>query len=210
MSTTVRQRVRPVAEDASVTALELFFDLVFVYALTQVTALMANEAASGSTVSGRTVLQGLIVLALVWWCWVGYSWLGNNLQADEGLTRAGFLVVMAAMLVAALAIPDAFGAIPGEGISGAMVVAACYAVVRVAHIGLFAIGARSGADRGLLMQLARFGAVMLVSIALIVTGAALGGDAQIGFWLAAIAVDYVRDPGDWGDRLAASVRQALR
>ena len=61
MSTTARHSVRAATEDASVTPLELFFDLVFVYALTQVTALMADDP------SGEGVLHGMIVLALFWW-----------------------------------------------------------------------------------------------------------------------------------------------
>lgn len=97
----IRRRVQATTEDFSVTPLELFFDLVFVYALTQVTGLMAED------LSARGVVNGLIVLALVWWCWVGFSWLGNVIQADEGWTRAAFFAVMAAMFIAALAIPEA-------------------------------------------------------------------------------------------------------
>ena len=106
MSTTVRHSVRPATEDASVTPLELFFDLVFVYALTQVTSLMADHP------SGEGVLHGMIVLALFWWCWVAYSWLGNTVQADEGLTRATFFLVMAVMFVASLVIPESFDDLP--------------------------------------------------------------------------------------------------
>ena len=100
MSTSVRQRIQAVTEDQSVTALELFFDLVFVYALTQVTALISSH------LTGRGVLQGMLVLSLIWWCWVGYSWMGNVVQADEGFARATFIAVMAAMFIAALAIPE--------------------------------------------------------------------------------------------------------
>jgi low temperature requirement protein LtrA len=184
MSTGRRQRVQALSEDASVTPLELFFDLVFVYALTQVTALMAVS------LSGRSIVEGLIVLSLIWWCWVGFSWLGNNLQADEGLTRAAFLAVMATMFVLSLAIPSAFGETDGPGHSGAMVFAVGYAVVRIIHIGLFALAAKEGGDRGLLNQLGRFGVVMIASIVLAVVGAAFGGDTQIWLWLAAVAVDY--------------------
>jgi len=181
MSTTVRHRVRAVAEDASVTPLELFFDLVFVYALTQVTALMAEDS------SGEGVLHGMIVLALFWWCWVGYSWLGNTVQADEGVTRATFFFVMAVMFVASLAIPEAFDDLPG-GLDAPVVLAVCYALVRLAHVGLYVLAAED--DSGLVHQLALFAPVMLVSISLVLAGALVGGNGQVVLWIAALVVDY--------------------
>lgn len=184
MSTSGRQRIQAVGEEARVTPLELFFDLVFVYALTQVTALMANG------LSGRRVLEGMIVLALIWWCWVGYSWLGNVAQADEGWTRGAFIGVMATMFVAALAIPEAFDDLAG-GLSGPLVVAICYAIVRCVHLGIFAMAGRAVRDPGLIRQLVRFGVVMALSITLLVTGALIGGDAELWLWLAAVIVDYV-------------------
>ncbi len=184
MSTSVRQRIQTVTEDQSVTALELFFDLVFVYALTQVTALISSH------LTGRGVLEGMIVLTLIWWCWVGYSWIGNVVQADEGFARATFIVVMAAMFIAALAIPESFDDLPG-GLDGPLTLAVCYAVVRFVHLGLFAYAARDAGDAGLMRQLAKFGAVTLLSVVLMIVGALTGGDAQIPLWLAAVVVDYV-------------------
>ncbi len=184
MSTSGRQRIQAVGEEAKVTPLELFFDLVFVYALTQVTALMANG------LSGRRVLEGMIVLALIWWCWVGYSWLGNVAQADEGWTRGAFIGVMATMFVAALAIPEAFTDRPG-GLSAPLVVAVCYAIVRCVHLGIFALAGRAVSDPGLIHQLLRFGVVMTLSIVLLVAGALAGGDTELWLWLAAVVVDYV-------------------
>ena len=63
-------RIVTVSEEARTTPLELFFDLVFVFAFTQVTALMADDP------TGRGLVRGLLVLAVVWWCWVGFAWLG--------------------------------------------------------------------------------------------------------------------------------------
>jgi hypothetical protein len=76
-----RARIEVVGERASVTPLELFFDLVFVFALTQVTALMAQE----STVRVTAVVRGTLILTVLWWCWVGYAWLFNVIRADEGV-----------------------------------------------------------------------------------------------------------------------------
>ena len=162
--------------------------------------------------SGRSVVEGLIVLSLVWWCWVGFSWLGNNFQADEGLTRAAFLAVMATMFVLSLAIPDAFGATQGPGLSGAMAFAIGYAVVRIIHIGLFALAAKEGGDSGLLHQLGRFCVVMVASIVLAIVGAAFGGDTQLWLWLAAVSVDYfgTQAIGATGWRLRSAAHFAER
>src|SRR5215475_15388877 len=108
-----------------VTPLELFFDLVFVYAITQVTLLMSHDA----TWSG--LARGLIVLAALWWAWTGYAWLTNSLEPEEGVVRAGVFAAMAAMLVAALAVPGAFGA-------DAVVFGVAYLFVRLLHLGLYA------------------------------------------------------------------------
>jgi low temperature requirement protein LtrA len=88
--------VRPTSEDHRATPFELFFDLVYVFAVTQVTGYMAAEH------SAHGVLQGLLLLTLLWWTWSGYTWLGNQARADEGLLRAGMVVAMAAMFVVAL------------------------------------------------------------------------------------------------------------
>jgi len=90
--------VRPTGEDHRATTFELLFDLVYVFALTQVTGYM------GHAHSAHGVLQGLLLLALLWWTWSAYTWLGNQARADEGLLRAA----MAAMFVVALTIPEAW------------------------------------------------------------------------------------------------------
>jgi low temperature requirement protein LtrA len=61
-----------------VTPLELFFDLVFVYAITQVTLLMSDDP------TWHGVGRGLLVLAALWWAWTGYAWLTNMLEPEEG------------------------------------------------------------------------------------------------------------------------------
>jgi low temperature requirement protein LtrA len=92
-------RVVDTTADHSVTTLELFFDLVFVFALTQITALMAHD------LSWHGVLRGLLLIGLLWWSWIGYSWLCNIVKADEGSIRGVVLLAMASMFLIALAIP---------------------------------------------------------------------------------------------------------
>ena len=81
-----QRHVHPTDDSHRVTTLELFFDLVFVYALTQVTALMAHRP----TWTGG--LEGLIMLGLLWFGWSAYAWLGNQAKADEGVLRLGLVV----------------------------------------------------------------------------------------------------------------------
>src|SRR5918992_5903746 len=86
-----------------VTPLELFFDLVVVFAFTQVTTLLSNDLTSGG------LLRGSLLLAALWWAWAGYAWLTNALDPEEGGVRLAIFAAMAAMLVASLSVPEAFG-----------------------------------------------------------------------------------------------------
>ncbi len=179
-----RQRTSRVAlgEGASVTSLELFFDLVFVFALTQVTGLLADDPTAGGA------LRGILVVSVMWWCWVGYAWLGNVVRADEGAVRVALFVAMAAMFVSALAIPEAFTDSAG-GLSGPVVFAACYFVVRLVHFAVFWI--ISSGDVGLRGQLVRFGPSLVVGTGLLLIASQLTGVAQTLVWIAALIGDYV-------------------
>ena len=184
MSTERHPRLLPVTEEARVTPIELFFDLVFVFSLTQVTALMGHD------LSGHAILRGLLVLALLWWCWVGYAWLGNVVQAEEGLGRAAMFSAMAAMFVMALAVPEAFDDLPG-GLDGPVVVACAYLAVRLLHLAMFWLAARTEDDRGLRVQLLRFMPSLFGSTAILLIASQLEGTAQTLAWVGVILVDYV-------------------
>jgi low temperature requirement protein LtrA len=155
--------------------LELFFDLVFVLALTQCTALMADEP----TWTG--LAKGLLVLGVVWWAWVGYAWLTSVVEPEETLVRLTIFGAMAAMLVVALAIPQAFG-------DWALLFAIAYAAVRLAQIGLFALA--SGEDpqlrRSLLIGLTWS---TLLAAGLLVAAAFADGALQGALWVLALAID---------------------
>ena len=109
-----------------VTPLELFFDLVFVFALTQVTAMLAGDTTGGGLV------HALLVLVALWWAWSAFAWLTNNVDPNGTPQRLVMFTAMAALLIAALAVPEAFG-------DEALVFALAYLVVRVAHIGLYLV-----------------------------------------------------------------------
>src|ERR671920_2313812 len=101
--------------------------------------------------SAYGVLQGLLLLALLWWTWSAYAWLGNQAQADEGLVRAGMAIAMAAIFVVALTIPEAWQDAPG-GLNGPLVLVGAYLLVRCVHLSVYALAARG--DPGLRRQLA--------------------------------------------------------
>jgi low temperature requirement protein LtrA len=172
--------MRPVTEGSRVTPLELFFDLVFVFALTQVATLMADDP----TAAGA--LRGMLVLGLLWWCWCCYAWLGNTVRADEGVTRIALFGVMATMFVVALTIPEVFADARG-GLSGPMVFVVCYVIVRAVHLFLYWHAARG--DRGLRRQILRAAAPAAGGAAFLFA-AALLPDQRLMLWVLAIAVDY--------------------
>jgi len=181
--------MRAVTERATVTRLELFFDLVFVFALTQVTALMADQP------SGEGVLRGMLILSVLWWCWVGYAWLGNVVRADEGVIRLAMFGAMAAMFVLALTIPESFDDLPG-GLPGPVVFAAGYFVVRVAHLLLFLAISRN--DPALRRQVLRFAPSVILGTSFLLIASQLDGPAQTAMWATALVADYL------GTRLAGA------
>ena len=175
----LRAHLRPTDDEHRVTTIELLFDLVFVYAITNVTALMEHD------LGGEGVLEGVITLAVVWFGWCAYTWLGNQAKADEGLLRVAMVVAMAGMFFVAISIPYAFA---GEG-DAALVLAVAYAVVRLTHIAVYLVAA--GDDTQLRSVILGMLGVALVVLTLLVAGAAIGGSAQKWWWLAAVVVDQL-------------------
>jgi low temperature requirement protein LtrA len=170
-----RSRLRPVLrQEERVTPLELFFDLVFVLALTQCTTLMASEP----TWTG--LAKGFLVLGVLWWAWVGYSWLTSVVNPEEGAVRLVMFGAMAALLVVSLCVPDAFG-------DTALLFAIAYGLVRAAHIALFLLASR---DQPLLRQsvLGLAGGSAL-GVGLLVAAAFADGWLQGGLWALALLLD---------------------
>jgi low temperature requirement protein LtrA len=175
--TTIQPRARISAvmrQSERVTPLELFFDLVFVLALTQCTALMAEDPTWAGL--GR----GLLVLAVLWWSWVGYAWLTSVVDPEEGAVRLVMFAAMAALLVTSLAVPDAFG-------DDGLLFAATYAVVRAGQLGLFVIA--SADDPKLRQSVLGLAASSAIGVGLLVAAAGADGWLQGGLWLAALLVD---------------------
>jgi low temperature requirement protein LtrA len=177
----LRARIVPTEEGHGVTTLELFFDLVFVFAITQVTAFMADD------LGVRGALRGLVLLALLWFVWCSYAWLGNQAHADEGVVRAAMIAAMAAMFLVALAIPEAWED-EGGGLSAPVVLAGALAMVRLLHLAVYAVAAMG--DLGLRRQLLRTAVPVSVAFTLLVVGAVIGGPAQTVLWALALVIDY--------------------
>lgn len=171
-----------VTQGHRVTTLELFFDLVFVYAITQVTALLAADPTSVG------LIRGVLLLMVLWWCWCCYAWLATTMRADAGRNRVIMLTAMSVMFLIALSIPESFGDL-GGGLDGPLLFAGCYLAVRLLHVGAYALAGRGDPD--LLGVLTRMAVPMLVGAALLATAAFFEGPWQLGLWGAALLIDYV-------------------
>jgi low temperature requirement protein LtrA len=158
-----------------VTPLELYFDLVFVFAFTQVTTLLSDN----TTWSG--LAHGLMILAALWWSWAGYAWLTNTVDADDGAVLAAVLVAMGAMFVAALAVPDAFG-------RHSVLFAVAFLIVTVMHVTLFALVGRGDPD--LLRAVLRIVPSSFAGAALILVAAFLSGGLRPVLWILALVIAY--------------------
>jgi low temperature requirement protein LtrA len=160
--------------EETVKPLELFFDLVFVLALTQCTALMAAQP----TWDG--LAKGLMVLGVLWWAWVGYAWLTSVIDPEEGAVRLVMFAVMAAFLVCALCVPEAFD-------DAALTFAIAYAFVRFGQIALFEIASRE--ERELRSSVNGLAVSTAIGVGLILLASTLDGTAQGALWAFAIGVD---------------------
>jgi low temperature requirement protein LtrA len=160
-----------------VTPLELFFDLVFVLAITQCTSLMAADP------RWEGLARGVLVLGILWWAWVGYSWLTSVIDPEEGVVRLAMFGSMAALLVVALAVPEVFG-------DTGLTFAVAYAVVRVGWLVLFFLASH---DEPALRHSIWIGLVpsTAVGVALLVAASFLDGTAQLVLWLVALSIDML-------------------
>ena len=173
-STRARRLTPVLREGESVSPLELFFDLVFVLALTQCTALMSHDP------SWEGIAQGLLVLGVLWWAWVGYAWLTSVVDPEDDAVRLTIFVSMAALLVAGLCVPEAFG-------DTGLIFALAYAVVRIAQIALFVLASRD--EPNLRASVIGLGISTAIASGLLVGASFADGAPQGGLWALALALD---------------------
>ncbi len=169
---------------ARVSTLELFFDLVFVFTITQLTAVLASR------LSWVAVGQVVVMAALIMWMYGGYAWLTNAIAPSSRGRRTLLLVGMGGFLTVALAIPDAFG--PAGWVFGLG-----YFVVNVAHTALFSLAGGEGVVRAM----RTLGPLNLTSSTLILAGGLLPGGWRWGLWIAAVLVEvaspYINPIGEF-------------
>ncbi len=163
-----------VREGAGVSTLELFFDLVFVFTITQLTSVLAHEA------SWKGLLQVSLMLGVIFWMYGGYAWLTNSVALDRVTRRLTLLGGMAGFLVVALAVPGAFSG------SGATFGLAYLAVVLV-HMGMFARAEQISVARAI-VGLVPFN---LSTALLVLAGGIVGGTVQYVLWGAAVAFEWI-------------------
>lgn len=163
----------PVEPPRRVTVFELFFDLVFVFALTRVTALVNGDPTVTS------IGRGLLLLALLWWAWGAYAWLTNAVDTDSAGARLVILGAMGALLIVAVAVPDASG-------HDAWAFAFGYFVVRVLHLVLYAVAGGSF-NRAAILRLAPGN---LAASLLLIVGVFVPPIVQVFLWVIAVMIDY--------------------
>jgi low temperature requirement protein LtrA len=169
-----------------ITPLELFFDLVFVFAFTQVTQVVSED------VTWTGVGRALLILAATWWAWESYAWLTNTVDAGEDWVLGAVLVAMGAMFVAALAVPDAFG-------DHGVLFGVAFLVVAVMHLALYALSARGEPE--LYVAVLRIVPTNLAGAALILLAGFVGEPGKTVTWIAALVIGFagplLREVGGW-------------
>src|SRR4051794_16594969 len=177
-------------QEQQVTPLELFFDLVFVFAITQVSGFVSDDA------TWKHLLEGLAVMAGLWGGGGSYAGVGDTAGADEGAVRVVLLVAMGAMVIVSLAVPGAFA-------DDGLIFGIAYFAVRLLHLGAYALLARE--DESLRGVVGRLAASAVPGALLLVLAGALDGTPRTICWIAALAVDYggLAAPGVEGWRVPA-------
>ncbi len=164
-----------ISQERRTTPLELLWDLVFVFAVTQVTALLAGNLTWVGF--GRS----MVVLALVWWAWSAFVWAANAQSPDSGTMRLCLLLATLFIMISGLAVPGAFGA-------SATLFAVTYAFVRLLHLALYTDASRQG--NASWSAIAGFAVTVAVGMALLIAGSFLHGAGRMILWLLAVAIDY--------------------
>jgi len=167
--------VADVLEERRTSPVELLWDLVFVFAITQVTTLLSRE------LTWRGFGRAMLVLALVWWAWSAFVWAANAQVADSPTLRACLLISSVAIFITGLSVPHAFG-------SEATLFAVSYAVVRFLHLALYADASRRG--NASWSAIAGFALTVAVGMALLIAGSFATGAVRTTLWVIAAAIDY--------------------
>ncbi|PEO39948.1 low temperature requirement protein A [Bacillus wiedmannii] len=170
----MKKKVSNHFQEGAVSTLELFFDLVFVFTITQLTGALTHN------LHGIGFLQIFLMLALIWWMYGGYLWLTNITQIANSQIRGLLLFGMAGFLIISLAIPDAFG-------KSSWVFGLGYMIVNTMHSTLFVLSSKGD------VRTAIFSTIPLnfLNALLVLIGGIAGGDIQYIMWSFAISIQIL-------------------
>jgi low temperature requirement protein LtrA len=185
---------REVGEERRTTPIEMLWDLVFAYALTQVTTLLASQP------SWTRFGESMLALALVWWAWSAFVWAANAQAMSSRQLRLNMLLATVFIFLAGLALPHAFGA-------DSTLFAVAYSVVRFLHLWLYADASRKG--NASWSAISGFAVTVVIGMALLLAGSFLDGAARAALWTAALAIDYAGPAWLTRDRLRGLQRVAV-
>jgi low temperature requirement protein LtrA len=194
IATIAPQQPEGLTEERRTSPLELLWDLVFVFAVTQVTALLYQDLTWSHF--GRAML----VLALIWWAWSAFVWAANAQATGAPVMRLCLLLSTLFIMISGLAVPEAFG-------SRGTLFAVTYAIVRLLHLALYADASRKG--NASWSAIAGFGITVLIGMALLIAGSFLHGTARSLIWLVAVAIDYAGPAWLTRERLRGLQRVAV-
>jgi low temperature requirement protein LtrA len=181
-------------EERRTSPVELFWDLVFVFAVTQVTTLLSRD------LSWSGFGHGMLVLALVWWAWSAYVWAANAEQEESRVLRGVLLLGTVLIFIAGLSLPHAFG-------DRATLFAGSYAGVRLLHLALYAHASRRGSASW--SAIAGFATTVVIGMALLIAGSFLDEPTRVFFWVLAVAIDYAGPAWLTRERLRGLQRVAV-
>jgi low temperature requirement protein LtrA len=176
------------------TPVELLWDLVFAFAISQVATLLA------ASMTWANFVRAMLVLALMWWAWSAFVWAANAQSASSPTMRLILLVATGFIFVAGLSVPHAFG-------NAGLLFVLCYSVVRLLHLALYADAARHGGASG--RAIAGFAATVIVGVGLLLVGAAVHGTGRVLLWIVALAIDYAGPAWLTRERLRGLQRVAV-
>jgi low temperature requirement protein LtrA len=181
-------------EERRTSPVELLWDLVFVFAVTQVTTLLSREMSWSGF--GRSML----VLALIWWAWSAFVWAANAQATGSPTLRRCLLVATAFIFITGLSLPRAFGS---EG----TLFATTYAVVRFLHLALYVDASKQG--NASWSAIAGFSVTVVIGMALLIGGSLAHGSARIAMWAIAVGIDYAGPAWLTRERLRGLQRVAV-
>jgi low temperature requirement protein LtrA len=181
-------------QERRTTPVELLWDLVFVFAITQVTTLLAHD------LSWPGFGRAMLVLALIWWSWSAFVWAANAEEEESRTLRLILLLAMVLTFVTGLAVPEAFS-------SGATLFAVTYAAVRFLHLGLYAHAARRG--NASWDAIAGFAVTVTLGMALLIAGSFMDSGVLTAMWVAAALIDYAGPAWLTRERLRGLQRVAV-